>query len=186
GDSSESSGRGGEVPIALGTDLSERLAARARAVGATPFQLAFAALSALLGRLSRTEDLVIGVPVAGRSHSEVEPLIGLFVNTVPIRISLVGDPTFTALLARSRKAALAGLSRGDVPLERLIEELGTPGGHEGDSRPPLFSVLFTFQPLALSPPEVPGLSIEIEELSTNTAKLDLALSLRDTPEGLIG
>ncbi len=180
-------GHGGEIPIALGTELSARLAERSRSVGATPFQFALSAFAALLARLGQTDDMVIGVPVAGRSHAQVERLIGLFVNTVPVRVSLSGDPSLGALLARSRRAALAGLSRGELPLERLIEDLGTKSGA---GRPPLFSVLLTYQPLALAPSsgesQVPGLSIEIDELSTATAKLDLSLSLRETPTGIVG
>ncbi len=180
--------RGGEVPLVLSPELSARLAARARSAGATTFQLALGLLAALLSRLARVDDLVIGVPVAGRMHAEVEPLIGLFVNTVPVRLRLGGDPSFPKLLARARAATLAGLSRGEVPLERLIEELGANTGRSGrsDGRPPLFSVLFTYQSRTLDRPEVPGLAIEIEEIATGTAKLDLALSLRETDDGLAG
>ena len=178
-------GRGGTVPVALLPGLSARLFARARASGATPFQLAFAALAALLARLARADDLVIGVPVAGRTHAEVEPLIGLFVNTVPVRLRLDGEPSFSALLERARRAVLGGLSRGDVPLERLIEELGAQAGRH-DGRPPLFSVLFTYQSRPLDPPAVPGLGVEIEEISTDTAKLDLALSLREAAGEISG
>ena len=171
-------GRGGSVPVALPPGLGARLVARARSEGATPFQLAFAALAAHLAALARVDDLVIGVPVAGRTHAEVEPAIGLFVNTVPVRLRLDRESTFTALLSRARRAVLSGLSRGEVPLERLIEELGAEAGRN-DSRPPLFSVLFTYQNRPLLAPAIPGLDATVEEVETGTAKLDLALSLRE-------
>ncbi len=177
--------RGGEVPVALSAALSTRLFARARSFGATPFQWTLAALASLLARVAGQDDLVIGVPVAGRTREEIEPLIGLFVNTVPVRLRTDGDPSFADLVLRARGAALSALSRGDLPLERLIEELGAATARR-DGRPPLFSVLFTYQDRPLAPPNIPGLAIEIEELSTATAKLDLALALREVEGILVG
>ncbi|MBY8854208.1 hypothetical protein K7G98_40620, partial [Saccharothrix sp. MB29] len=74
----------------------------ARAHGVTTFMVLLAAFAARLGRLAGQDDVVVGTPVAGRSHPDLERLIGFFVNTLPLRVHVGGDPTFTELLARVR------------------------------------------------------------------------------------
>src|SRR4029079_18712286 len=101
-------------------------------------------------------DLVVGTPVAGRTRVEVEPLIGLFVNTVVLRVDLAGQPEIGRLLERVRDTTLGAFAHQEVPFERLVEEL-VP---ERDlSRPPLVQVIFGVQNAPMGALELPGLKL---------------------------
>lgn len=106
-----------DLPRALAADLR----AATRALDGTLFMTLLAAYQALLSRYSGQNDVVVGTAVGGRSRVDAEPLIGLFVNTVPLRTSLDGDPTFRELVSRVRDVTLDGLSYADLPLERIVE-----------------------------------------------------------------
>ncbi|HEX3529757.1 MAG TPA: non-ribosomal peptide synthase/polyketide synthase, partial [Thermoanaerobaculia bacterium] len=150
--------------------------------GATLFMVLLAGWAATLARSADAEDVVVGSPVANRSRREIEGLIGFFVNTLPLRVDLTGDPSLTALLARVRAAALAAYSHQDVPFERLVEEL-LP---QRDPRfTPLFNVMLTLDRGA-GGLELPGLLATPLEVETATAKAELVLALERTGDGLRG
>ncbi|WP_410813373.1 amino acid adenylation domain-containing protein [Micromonospora sp. 067-2] len=133
------SGHGAKVRRTLPPGLPERVAALAGAHRASPFMVLFAAFQALLHRYTGREDIVTGVPVAGRDHPDAEPLIGFFTNTLPLRTDLTGDPTFADLVTRVRAVALDATAHASVPLERIVQEVHhTPRG----DRNPLFETLF--------------------------------------------
>ncbi|HTB65233.1 MAG TPA: amino acid adenylation domain-containing protein, partial [Steroidobacteraceae bacterium] len=111
----------------------------ARAAGATLFMALFAGFAALLHRLSRQTDLPIGVPVANRTHSAMESMVGTFVNTLVMRTDLAGDPPFAQLVERVRANALEAFQNQDVSFDRLVQELGQRGDR---SRAPLVQVMF--------------------------------------------
>ena len=83
-----------------------------------------AAFNVLLHRYSSQLDIIVGTPIAGRTRSELEPLIGFFVNTLALRTRLSHTDTFSGVLARVRQAALEAYQHQDLPFERLVEELG--------------------------------------------------------------
>ena len=99
----------------------------------------FAAFALLLHRLTGERDLVVGTPIAGRTRPELDKLVGLFINTLTLRVDLSGDPTVRGLVARVRDAALDAYAHQDLPVEKLVEELRP---HRDPSRNPLFHVLF--------------------------------------------
>ncbi|HEU4457154.1 MAG TPA: condensation domain-containing protein, partial [Longimicrobium sp.] len=110
--------RGETVSFALPAGTVEGLRALGRREGATLFMTLLAGVQALLGRLAGTEDVVVGVPIAGRSREETQGLIGFFVNSLAVRASLAGAPSFTTLLRRVREAALGAYAHQDLPFER--------------------------------------------------------------------
>jgi amino acid adenylation domain-containing protein len=115
--------RGGQQSFVLSKDVTEQLKALSRKEGVTLFMTLLAALQTLLYRYTGQEDIVVGSPIANRNRSEIEGLIGFFVNTLALRTDLSGTPTFRELLQRVRKMALEAYGHQDLPFEKLVEEL---------------------------------------------------------------
>src|SRR5262249_33878342 len=137
----------------------------------------------LLGRLAGQDDLVVGSAVANRTRRELEGLIGFFVNTLALRASLAGDPSFGGLLARVREAALAAYAHQDLPFERLVEEVAP---ERPLARSPLFQVMFALQNAPMGALALPGLDLAILPVDVGIAKFDLTLVLSQGPEGFSG
>jgi amino acid adenylation domain-containing protein len=135
----QSSYRGGRCGVCLNASLTARLRALGQNRGATLFMTLLAAFGVLLSRYSGQSDLVIGTPIANRTRSELEGLIGFFVNTLALRLDLSGDPSFTALLERVRTVATGAYAHQDLPFEMLVARLA-PARHL--SQAPLFQVMF--------------------------------------------
>ncbi|MCR5220086.1 MAG: amino acid adenylation domain-containing protein, partial [bacterium] len=136
-----------------------------------------------LSRYSGMEDLVVGIPVAGRSRPEVEGTIGFFVNALPLRHTLSGNPTFLDLLERTRKTALAAYAHQDLPFEKLVEELAP---HRDTSHAPIFQTMFALDDTASLSLNLPGLKTKPLEADFAFAKFDLLLNLSESGDGLAG
>jgi hypothetical protein len=106
---------------------------------ATPFMLLLAAFKVLLYRYSGQPDVLVGVPVAGRSQMETEGLIGFFVNTLVLRDDLSGNPRFFNLVAQVRETTLGAFANADVPFEKVVETLQP---ERNLSCNPVFQVMF--------------------------------------------
>ena len=174
---------GASVPFQLSVAAMDRIRELSRAQGATPFMTVLAAFDVLLSRYGRTEDLVVGVPVAGRGRPEVERLIGFFVNTLAVRTDLSGDPTFTELLGRVRAAALGAFAHQELPFERLVEELAP---QRDLSRTPMFQVSFIYQNIPIPQFDAGGLRLSVMDTESATARFDLELQVFERPDGLRG
>jgi len=157
----------------LSIELSAAIAARARAAGATPYMILLAAWAGLLARLGAGRDLVIGLPIANRNRAETEGLVGFFVNSLPIRISVAPESSLGDLLTGARAAALGAYAHQDFPFDRLVAELG---GARGGGIPPVYQVSLMLQNLP-APVRMPGLVTAVEELGGGAAKLDLGLAV---------
>ncbi|MET0395816.1 MAG: amino acid adenylation domain-containing protein, partial [Longimicrobiaceae bacterium] len=157
-----------EVPA----EVMEGVRALARAEGATLFMVLLAAWDLLLARYAGEGDVAVGTPVSGRDRPEVAGLVGMFVDTLVLRVDVVPEEAFRGLLGRARAAALEAFRHRDLPFERLVEAL-----HPGRdlSRNPLFQVMLAPQSTALEPVEVPGATLHPEPLDGGTAALDLTL-----------
>jgi amino acid adenylation domain-containing protein len=164
--------RGGTILRPLPRGLSDAVRAVSQREGVTPFMTLLAVFQVLLGRYTRQEDVVVGTPIANRSRSELEGLIGFFVNTLALRVDLSGDPTFRDLLGRVRHVALEGFAHQDVSFEQIVDAL-QPARDLG--RHPLFQVLFALQNAPMGALELPGLVLESLELPSATSKFDLSL-----------
>src|SRR5690606_41445913 len=112
--------RVGLVGFEVDAGLHARLRALGRESGATLFMVVHAAFAALLARLSGTDDIAVGTPVAGRGPAELDAVIGMFVNTLVLRTHVDGGSPFTALLDRAKAVDLAASAHADVPFERLV------------------------------------------------------------------
>jgi amino acid adenylation domain-containing protein len=171
--------RGGTVRALLPLPLSTALGERAARQGATRLMVLRAAFESLLGRMAGRERFVIGSPVAGRTRPELDALIGLLVNLLPIPCGLAGARSFGDLVAQVREAALAAYENQDVPFELLVEALH-PVRESG--RNPWFEILCAGNP-PIPAPDLPGLAVTIDEVDTDTAKFDLSLFVDDHQDG---
>jgi amino acid adenylation domain-containing protein len=167
----------------LPEELVQRLRALSRRNGATLFMTLLAVVQVLLSRYSGQTDVSVGTPVANRNSSEIEPLIGCFVNTLVMRTDVSGDPSFRELLERVREVALGAYTHSAVPFERLVSELQPD---RDLSRTPLFQVMMVLQNTPQQPLVLDGLHCRIEETDNETAKFDLTVQLTESEEGLDG
>jgi hypothetical protein len=151
-----------------------------RRVGATMFGVLLATFYTLLHHYSGQSDLIVGtLSPAGRKRSEVQGLLGYFLNPVPLRIDLSDDPSFAALLSRVREVSTEAISNDDVPFEHIVEALKPPSDR---SRNPYFTTGISLQPPM---PESHGAwSITSMDAESGGAKLDLYVAFIDRLEGL--
>ena len=175
------SSEGGTRRLALGSDLTRALKVLSQRSGATLFMTLLAAFSTLLHRYSQAQDLVIGVPIANRTRTELENLIGLFVNTLALRIDLSGDVTFRELLARVRKSSLEAFAHQELPFEKLVEVLQPD---RDPSHTPLFQTMFALQNVPSAPPKMGDVTLERLDVDAGVSHFDLTLAMRDGPQGL--
>ncbi len=175
---------GGAIkPIHLSPELVGRIKSLARRENVTLFMLLLSAFQTLLHRYSGQEDILIGSPIAGRTRPEVEPMIGLFLNTLVFRAALDGQMTFQRLLEQSRKSALEAYAHQDLPFEKLVDSLHV----ERDlSRSPVFQAMFVLQNTPLPPTKMADLTLEPAIVESGTAKFDLTFVLEEAENGLRG
>lgn len=170
--------RGAHVELMLTPELSVELKQLSRREGATLFMTLLAGLNILLQRYTDQKDIVIGTPVAGRSNSLTEGLIGFFVNVLALRTRLSDDPTFCELLKQVREMTLGAYTHQDLPFERLIEELRL------DRSQNLYNVMLIFQNAPASTLELPGLELSLLDVDKRTAKIDLSVYVSETARGV--
>ncbi|HEY0605351.1 MAG TPA: amino acid adenylation domain-containing protein, partial [Herpetosiphonaceae bacterium] len=151
--------------------------------GVTLFMTLLASFQTLLARYCQQSDIIVGVPTAGRSHMALEGLVGFFVNTLIMRTDLSGNPGFREALARVREVALAAYAHQDVPFEKLVEEVQP---ERDTSRNPVFQVAFAMYQPTQPRLQLPGLQLRSLDIDRQSAKVDLTLSLEETPAGLWG
>lgn len=170
----EPSYRGGQVHTSLPAPLADDLRRVARTHGATLFMTMLAAFAALLHRYTQQSDIVVGTPVANRDRTELEGLIGFFVNTLPLRLGVDGEQPFSALLEQARATAVGAYAHQEAPFEKIVEELRVP---RDLGRSPLFQTMLVLQEDSLGELSLPDLTISLLQLESGTAKLDLTLEL---------
>jgi amino acid adenylation domain-containing protein len=173
--------RGAKQFLELSHPLSAALKELSQQENVTLFITLLAAFQTLLYRYTGQEDIVVGSPIANRNRSEIEKLIGFFVNSLVLRTDLSGNPTFRELLARVKEVALGAYAHQDLPFEQLVECLHP----ERDlSRNPLFQISFALQNTPVSALELPELTLSLLEYDSGTAKLDLEFHLWEDLDSL--
>ena len=173
--------RGATESFALPGTLVDRLQTLARTESATLFMVLEAAFATLLHRYTGQDDLVIGSPISGRTHSETYGLIGCFLNTIVLRSCFTEGMTFRSLLRETRERALGGYAHADLPFEQLV---ATTHPTRDSSRTPLFQVLFILH----NPDAQSQVSkvIGSQQLQTGTSKFDLTLFVAASESGFEG
>ncbi|NIM13592.1 MAG: amino acid adenylation domain-containing protein [Candidatus Aminicenantes bacterium] len=139
----------------------------------TVYMVLLAIYNVLLSKLSTQEDIIVGTPVAGRSHTDLQPLIGMFVNTLALRNYPVGEKTFREFLKEIKKRTLEAFENQDYPFEDLAENVAAD---RDPGRNPLFDAMFSLQNLDIPKLEIPGLQLKPYKFETRISKFDLCLT----------
>ena len=128
--------------VFLDSALTQKLKQISEETGSTLYMTLLAAFKVLLHRYTGQDDLVVGTPTTGRGHNELAAIVGYFVNPLPLRSDLSGNPKFSDFLARVRKTVVDAIDHQSYPLGLLVEKLHP---ERDTSRTPLFQVMFVFQ-----------------------------------------
>jgi amino acid adenylation domain-containing protein len=176
-----SSGAGREYRFGWPDELTAALRRLGRQQGATLFMTLMAGFCAVLARYTRKADLVVGTSVANRPRPEFETMVGFFVNMLPLRVDLRGNPAFTELLRRVKEACLADYAHQETPFEALVDAVGS---ERDPSRTPLFQVALVLLNAPSPSVNCGALEITSASLESRTAKFDLTLTAQETSAGL--
>jgi amino acid adenylation domain-containing protein len=168
---------GARERIVVSAELARALVTLSRREGASLFMLLFAAFDALVYLYSRQTDIMVGTPVAGRRRTDVEHIIGLFTNTLVLRVDLAGRPRFIELLAQVRALVLDAYSHEDVPLDLVIEQLQLP---RDISRNPLFQAMFILHNEPGWQRRYGALHLTSLDVDRRSSKVDLTVAIQNS------
>ncbi|WP_225826412.1 non-ribosomal peptide synthetase [Streptomyces naphthomycinicus] len=175
--------RGAQLRVEFDAELTAALKVLSRRNGSTLFMTLLTGWALVLSRWSGQTDVVIGTPTANRGRAELEGLIGFFVNSLALRVDVSGDPTVAGLLKRVREVTLWALTHQDLPFERVVELVKPP---RSPAHTPLFQVMFAWQNTEGGEPVLPGLDVTTLDVPHVGAKFDLALSLAEEGDRVVG
>ena len=175
--------RGARLPITLSSELIKQIKQLNQQAGTSLFMTLLSAFTVLLSRYSGQNDIVIGSPIANRTQSQTESLIGFFVNTLALRINWSGKITFEELLNRVKVVAVEAYTHQDIPFEKLVEELQP---ERNLSHTPLFQVMLVLRNVPIDTLKLTDLTLAPLERENVIAKFDLTLELTEVAEGMKG
>ncbi|AVP97138.1 hypothetical protein C7S18_08000 [Ahniella affigens] len=168
--------RGDAVTVTFPDSLASDLHKLARQHDSTLFMLLYAAFSILVSRYARQRDLIIGTPFNNRNHVLLEDVVGMFVNTLPVRTQVEPATRFVDHLAAVRRTLLNAYAHADVPFEQIVEALQP---ERASSHHPLVQVTFALEHLEGTEFSTDGLDWSLLELPEHAAKFDLSLQMRE-------
>ncbi|BFH69022.1 hypothetical protein J27TS7_06760 [Paenibacillus dendritiformis] len=151
---------------------SDALKQLAEETESTMYMVMLALFTTILAKYSGQDDIIVGSPIAGRIHADLEHVIGMFVNTLPMRNYPTREKTFAEYLGQVKENALKAYENKDYPFEELVEKLDVS---RDLSRNPIFDVMFSFQNLEQNVEGIHGLEIEPYEFNNSISKFDLTL-----------
>lgn len=167
---------GAEYHFTIERELKDKLDLISKKNGTSLFIPLLSAFGILLSRYSLQDDLVIGVPVAKRNNFDLESLVGVLINSLPIRFNFSEDTSFTETIQKTKQRFFAAFENQEMPFERLVEELKVK---RNMSAPPIFQVLFNFLTVYQKEINLPGLSFKMLNGERATSQLDLTLTVND-------
>uniref|UniRef100_UPI0036DE2A6C amino acid adenylation domain-containing protein n=1 Tax=Photorhabdus sp. RM322S TaxID=3342825 RepID=UPI0036DE2A6C len=174
---------GQAVPVRFDPALTAALKQLSQQHGVTLFMTVLSAWGIVLSRLSGQEDIVIGTPSAGRSRQEVEPLIGFFVNTLALRMTVSDELTVAEYLTQVRETALAAQAHQDLPFEQVVDIVQPP---RRLAHTPLFQVMFAWQNNEYMDWVLPNLAVSPVDKAVDIVKFDIELDLYEKGGGISG
>jgi hypothetical protein len=167
----------GTIEIAVSPQSTHRLRALAHAERTTAFMTLLTAFAVLHSGYTGRTDLTVGSPIAGRSRPELDDVIGVFTNSLPLRLRWTGDPTFRRLLGITRNLTVSAYENQDIPFQRIVQVLRP---RRERNRTPLFNVWFDLVHQQ-QPPGFAGLQVSELPVRYTDIDVDLALRMADTP-----
>ena len=168
--------RGAMLETAISKNITEGLTSVGRQHGATMFMTLLAGFECLMHYRTGQSDIVLGTDLANRTTVETEALIGFFVNLLPLRVDVSGDPTFIELIGRVRDVSLSAYAHQDLPFDKLVEELKP---ERNLSYSPLVQVLFVQQNTPRATASMPGIQMSRFKMEVQS-KFDMAVFMRET------
>jgi amino acid adenylation domain-containing protein len=167
----------GESPAFIfNRETTAALRKLAAAEDATLYMILLGLYNILLSVLSGQEDIIVGTPVAGRRHADLEPIVGIFINTLALRNYPSASKTFTLFLRETRYRTVEAFENQDYPFEELVEQLASCGRISRDiSRNPLCDIMFRFQDAAIPTAELPGLNVVPLQYESKVSRFDMSL-----------
>ena len=170
---------GGTVEFSIDAKTADALGRLTRATGVTGFMVAHAAVVALWSRLTGSDDIPLGTPVAGRDHSATQSVIGMFTNTVVLRARVTGDPTVAELLDHVKQVDLSALDHQSLPFQEVVDAVDPA---RDVARSPLFQTMVQYRS-PISTPDFAGLTARIVPIPATTAKFDLTVEFLENGPG---
>jgi len=169
--------RGASVAARIDAAVHERVSEFASARDASVFMAVHAALAIVLSRLTASNDVVIGTPIAGRTEEQLEHLVGMFVGTLVLRTEVDDDRSFAELLEVVREGDLSAYANSDIPFEHLVELLNPV---RSTAHHPLFQVMLSVQNASPMRLRLPAVDIDAEDIDAGIAQFDLQFTLTET------
>ncbi len=167
----------------LQSDTVVKLRQLVRQEGATLFMALLGIYSSLLQKYTGQNDMIIGTPIAGRRSTELESVIGMFVNTLALRVLPDDTMTFRQLLQQVKQTTLSAYDHQDYPLDLLLEKLNIP---RIAGRNPVFDTMFVLQNMSMSEVEFNGLRFTPYEQDQRSSKFDISLEITEDDDRLTG
>ncbi|HEC83801.1 MAG TPA: non-ribosomal peptide synthetase, partial [Thioploca sp.] len=174
--------QGAQLQTCLTSELTQRLNSFSQQNGVTLYMALLAAFQILLSRYTGQPDILVGTPIANRTHLHTEDLIGFFVNTLVLRTPVNSKLPGTELLKEVRQTALQAYAHQDIPFEYVVEQLNPA---RSLSHSPLFQVMLVLQNVPQEQLELSGLKISFEDTKSTIAQFDLTLSIAELEDVLV-
>ena len=172
---------GAKISFTVEKDLLTQLKTLANQVDGTLFMVLLAAYQVLLARYSRQEDIITGIPVSIRKQREEDELVGMFVNTIPLRNSPKMELKFIDFLSNVRATSLEAFANQDIAFEDILNELKLPGDL---SRNPMFNAMFMMQNVGVKEIQHSGMAFTPIHFDSNTARTDITLNVMEKNDTL--
>ena len=166
--------RGSRVDCIIEADVVERLQQFSKRHDATLFMTVLAAFAVVLHRLTAQDEIVIGTPVANRGSPELEQIVGPFVNSLSLRLSIEGNPSFASYLAQVRRTTIEAIDNRDLPFDMVVEAINPARTLD---HAPIYQVMFGLHNFPMQPPRFEGLECSFISPETQVARLDLQLDM---------
>lgn len=173
--------QGDTLHFKIEKELTAKVKALAKNTESTVYMILLAAYNVLLSKYSNQEDIVIGSPIAGRNHEDFKEIIGMFVNTLPMRNFPKGEKTFKEFLEEVKENALQAYEHQDYPFDELVDQLKL---QRDPSRNPLFDVMFAMQNMDIPEIQIKDLLFTSYPFHNKIAKFDMSLYASEIEEVL--